>query len=228
MANKIYALIAIICLSTIVLLSTGAFSSVTAERTATINVAGDQYALLGIEKSSGPNGAYADYDSKGALYINFDTLGGSSDHSGVNVDAITIVNNVFTVRNNGTQTVNLYVRWGTNMTKSEAENVSSSNETSVFEIYPENGYDPDTKTGSSYPVQLSVGDTVSFSIWINTNGLSQNDTILSKIWLVATAGSDIGTNDDDGNENCDGENGENGDNGQQNQNQNQNQNQSGQ
>ncbi|MFC7185867.1 hypothetical protein [Halorubrum yunnanense] len=48
---------------------TGAFSSVSAERTVSVGVAEDDEAFLSLEPSNGPNGAYAE-QSGGTLELN--------------------------------------------------------------------------------------------------------------------------------------------------------------
>ena len=72
----------------LIAISTGAFTSVTATRNATIMVAGDASALLALAPCTGPNGAYVDYDNDGALFLDFANLS-NTKLKGVNVDAYT-------------------------------------------------------------------------------------------------------------------------------------------
>jgi hypothetical protein len=94
---------------------TGAFTSVTADRTLSIDTAGDANAFLGINraKENGdvtPNAKeYVDKDANGVVSIDFtdsDSTGGSA--SGVNRNAKTIFDNLLDITNNGSQEVKVY------------------------------------------------------------------------------------------------------------------------
>jgi hypothetical protein len=82
-------------------IGTGAFTSVTAERGVNVNVASDANAYLGLDQISGePNSQ--DYTSinDGELKL-FDT--GTVDGSGFNLDAVTLVDNLFKIKNQSNQ-----------------------------------------------------------------------------------------------------------------------------
>ncbi|QKY20959.1 hypothetical protein B4589_011455 [Halolamina sp. CBA1230] len=82
-------------------IGTGAFTSVTAERGVNVNVAPDANAYLGLDQISGePNSQ--DYTSinDGELKL-FDT--GTVDGSGFNLDAVTLVDNLFKIKNQSSQ-----------------------------------------------------------------------------------------------------------------------------
>jgi len=91
-------------------MGTGAFTSVSAERTAKINVAGDSAALLSLDAGSGSNSAYATETGNGEVRVELD---GSddvySDAGGVNADATTKILETFEVKNQGTQPVAVHV-----------------------------------------------------------------------------------------------------------------------
>ena len=174
MIKKILPLIAVLAIA-VVAVSTGAFSSVTADRVAEINVAGDASALLAMSPYGGPNGQYAKYDSDGALYLDLTSL----TAAGVNVDAKTRFDNVFTITNNGTQTVTVTLDKGTIL----------NGTMDFFEI--EDG------------VVLDVGESYVVSLLVDTTGLKDQDTVLSTFTITATAGGatqDTGEDDDDGND----------------------------
>jgi len=81
------------------LVSSGAFTSVTAERSISVTTAGDQRANLGMEPINSPNGnEYADTDG-GTLSITIPD---------VNLTAVTHIDDVFRVTNNGNQPVVVY------------------------------------------------------------------------------------------------------------------------
>ncbi|SEW18139.1 hypothetical protein [Halobacterium jilantaiense] len=95
-------------------IGTGAFSSTEAERNIDVTVASDSNALLGIQPTDGPNGNYVDTTSNDALAIN---LTGSNNNigdglhggQGLNANAITSIANVFEIKNQQAQTVEVTV-----------------------------------------------------------------------------------------------------------------------
>jgi hypothetical protein len=130
-----------------VVTGTGAFTSVEAERTVTVDVAGDANALLAIS-STGNHDDYID-DSNGEFAIALT----SSDEgaTGVNTDAVTVVDDLFEVQNQGTQEVELDV---TPLTFVDSD---GPNTLSVM-VVPE----------TSFPsVTLGVGDTETYSLVVS-------------------------------------------------------------
>jgi hypothetical protein len=90
---------------------TGAFTSVTADRTITVNTANDNDAFLQLTPSDGENGAYAEQDG-GTLEIAFDgsnTDSGEPTGNGINDNAKTIIRDVFDITNQGTQAVFVWI-----------------------------------------------------------------------------------------------------------------------
>ena len=86
------------------LLGTGAFTTVEAERTVTVETAGDADAFLGITPF--PDSANADYvtaPEDGTVEI--DITGEGTPGEGVNENAITAIDRLLEVTNNGTQSV---------------------------------------------------------------------------------------------------------------------------
>ncbi len=81
------------------LIGTGAFTTVTAERTVSVETAGDSNAFLALEPAGGENGDYAD-DSGDTIEI---TLGGNGN--GLNENAVTTIRNIVAVTNNGADDV---------------------------------------------------------------------------------------------------------------------------
>lgn len=98
-------------------IGTGAFTSVSADRSLSIDTAGDANAFLSIEKAEDSNGdvypnaeEYVDEDANGVLSLDFtdsDSTDGTA--SGVNQNAKTIFDNLLDITNNGTQDVVLSV-----------------------------------------------------------------------------------------------------------------------
>ena len=90
-------------------IGTGAFTSVSADRDVSVNVAGDSSAFLKFDLEDEPNAAYAEVPQNGTLEIALDgslTDGnGNPAGSGVNDDAYTIIRDIFTITNQGTQDI---------------------------------------------------------------------------------------------------------------------------
>ncbi|WP_144426048.1 hypothetical protein [Halanaeroarchaeum sulfurireducens] len=95
-------------------LGTGAFTSVTADRSVTVEVAGDSEAYLGLEAvSASPNSQYVE---KSDGEISFDFSAADNDGSpvdgggnGFNPDSETRINDLLHVTNQGTQSFNYWV-----------------------------------------------------------------------------------------------------------------------
>jgi len=89
-------------------ISTGAFTSVTADRSVSVEVADDSSAFLTLKQHVGqstPNDVFSSHED-GELVLDFDetAIGGQ----GVNRDAVTAFDNVFKLENHGTQPVNVW------------------------------------------------------------------------------------------------------------------------
>jgi hypothetical protein len=78
------------------LAATGAFTTVQAERTATVSTAGDDTALLQIKPATGTEFASSTGDE-----VQIDLSGNANSPGGVNLDAQTLDDGVLTVTNNG-------------------------------------------------------------------------------------------------------------------------------
>jgi DNA-binding transcriptional MerR regulator len=87
--------------------ATGAFTNLTAQRDANIKVAGDASGYLALQPAPGPNGAYTSLRN-GKLRV---SLTGAIDGAGkgVNRDALTVVRNIFTITNKGSQPVGVWL-----------------------------------------------------------------------------------------------------------------------
>ena len=129
---------------------TGAFTSVEASRSVSVNVADDSSALLSLDAVSedndpNANSAYAD-ESGNTISIdvsdNNDTGFGGTDPNGLNPDSTTRIFDIFTVKNQGTQAVAVYVDPddGVSLSSSSNNNTISSGAVSDGIVY-ENGDD---------------------------------------------------------------------------------------
>jgi hypothetical protein len=88
---------------------TGAFTSVEADRSVDVEVAGDSSAYLQLEKTSSSNSQQ--YVNVNSGKVSFDFSSGNTDvaGNGFNPNAVTEVENLLRVGNQGTQTVEFYV-----------------------------------------------------------------------------------------------------------------------
>ncbi|MFC7069038.1 hypothetical protein [Halobaculum lipolyticum] len=96
-------------------MGTGAFTSVSANRGITVEVAGDASAFLSLEPTDSPNTQYVDR-SGDALSLEFDgghadrTAGvDSSEVDGLNANGLTVIGELFDITNRGTQDVFVYM-----------------------------------------------------------------------------------------------------------------------
>ncbi|WP_299236745.1 hypothetical protein [Natronomonas sp.] len=89
------------------LIGTGAFDTVEAERTVNVQTAGDASALLGLspaDRDGDGNNAYVSEPGDGTISIALDGLD-DTDAGGINQNARTVLRNLVTVANQGTQNV---------------------------------------------------------------------------------------------------------------------------
>jgi hypothetical protein len=148
-------------------LGTGAFTSVEASRSVSVAVADDADAFLRLAPCDGPNG---DYVTTGGGTVALD-VSASNDAllgAGVNADALTVVDDVLEVENQGTQPVGVWL--------DPPEPVDDANGDPAVEFY--RGGDPDAGVvGESDAVCLGVGEAVCVGFLTRTHGLSPGDAL---------------------------------------------------
>ena len=152
--------------------ATGAYTTITAERTVSVTVTGDDSALLQMAPHTGPNGLYAQQTASGEIEIRLDGALGLSN--GMNLDSTTTLNNVFNVTNQGSQPVGVWIT----KTGPNANLVSFETGSGVV------------MDGSSANAQnLTVGSTIEVTIVVDTAGqtLSSGDVLLNSITVHADA-----------------------------------------
>ncbi|MFC4408605.1 DUF1102 domain-containing protein [Haloarchaeobius iranensis] len=163
-------------------LGTGAFTSVSATRNIDVEVADDASAYLRLEGTGGANSEYVTDDGNGGtLAINLDSnnaTGAGGD--GVNPDAVTQIDDLFVIENQGTQEVDVSLS-------------KSGDNSGLVKFYTDsNAYDDGTSIGSgNNPVTLSTGSSVTVSIEIDTEGESvgDGDELLDSVTFNADATS---------------------------------------
>lgn len=154
--KKTVALLTII-VALLAITASGAFTSITAERDASISVSSDDGALLSLAPTSGPNGAYfVDSDGNGAYELRISDAG-----IGLNIDATTVFEDIFTITNNGTQAVTVTL-----------DDIGAHDDKTDF---------GDVEDG----IVLTPGQSTVVSLSVDTNGLSMNDTLIDSIQITA-------------------------------------------
>lgn len=164
--GKLFALLAIFAAIGLVTAS-GAFTSVTAERTVTVDIAGDSAALLGLSPNSTANGAFATNATNGELQLDFSDSNMPSA-SGLNPNATTFFGSVFDVQNNGNQEIN----------------VTITNGDGWITLYEGNST---TTNLEGTPKTLAAGDKFTVGVEIDSANFSEGDTQTSTITIQADA-----------------------------------------
>ncbi|MDB2265344.1 hypothetical protein PM025_14585 [Halorubrum ezzemoulense] len=169
---------------------TGAFTSVTADRSVTVSVTGDQSAYLGMDAEASTNGAYADESGDdGELSIDFGDISSSSRDntqtdggSGVNPNAVTEAKDVFRITNQGTQAVEVDIASdsdtsGTSINTSNPSDATAGSDaiyiyfnkdTSSSATSIASGNDGNILSGSDDDIELAPGDVVQVDVVVTT------------------------------------------------------------
>ncbi len=167
--GKLLALVTIVVAASLVT-ATGAFSSVQTERTAEVNVAGDKNAYLGLQPHEGDNsnGQFAMQNGEsGKLQIKFNGETETSEGGqGVNPESITTFDNVFTIVNQGTQTVEVTAK-------------SSSGDT--ISLYDSDGGKEDISRS------IKPGETIDVGIKIDASDETMGANLSDKITIEAVS-----------------------------------------
>jgi len=165
---RLFAVFAVFTAALLVV-GSGAFTTVQADRTVDVDVAGDDAALLELRPHSGANGAYASLSSD-ELEIGF----GSVTADGVNQNATTTIGDVFNVTNQGTQTVSVYI-------------TESGTYPGVVTFETAGGTRIDG--GSANAVPVAVGETIEITIEIDTTGtnFAAGDALIDSVTVHAEA-----------------------------------------
>ena len=149
---------------------TEAFTSVQAERNVDVAVAGDQSSFLALEATDSANaGTYVNIESSDStLEIILDGEG-QQDGGGVAQDAITKLDDLFKILNQGSQAVNVYFQ-------DDSDAVTFRSNGSPIE-------------GAANSVELGVGEQMVVSLTVDTlnNDMSTDSTLLDTATIFAQA-----------------------------------------
>lgn len=176
-------------------LGTGAFTSVTAERTVDVNVAGDASAYLGLEPvSSSPNSDFVEVNG-GEVSFDFSSSNSNVNGNGFNPDATTRINDLLRVTNQGTQAVNFWVDIrnlgaGSDFVSIEASNNPSATAGSLTGFANELAYDggnPGDIDLSRQP--LGAGDDIYLHLVVDAVGEPDNSFSGSVTFVAEDGGT---------------------------------------
>lgn len=166
--NKKVVAFAVALLAIAAIGGTSAFTSVTADRTAQVNTAGDANAYLALAPHNGANGAqYASTNSADELELQFAGTDTASVN-GLNDNATTVVERVFNVTNNGNQQITVWI------TDSGASQVD----------WKTAGASMDNELGTQGNVTVDPGGTIEVSTTFDFNGQSEG-TFMSSMTIHA-------------------------------------------
>lgn len=155
-------------------IGTGAFTSVTANRTVSVNVSDEAQAYLGIEQGPAPNGDFASEASgTGEVAMDFNdsiTTDPEGSGTGVGQDSTYDFDAVFTVSNQGTQTVYTEI---TDVTYAGGYNNDDDNDGDddgvTIEFYVVDGGSREVINGSNASLELGVGSSADIGVRIKTS-----------------------------------------------------------
>ena len=149
------------------LIGSGAFTSVQADRNVTVDVADDAQALLRLDPDDAdyPNSAYAT-ETDGVIEIDITEDGSGFDGEGISPFATTTIEEVFPIENQGTQEVQVSVE-STDLDGSDFED-----EVDFFATPDPDDDDPDFEQVSLLDdsIDIGVGEAVAAGLEIDATG----------------------------------------------------------
>lgn len=174
-------------------MGTGAFTSVEANRTVNVKVAGDANAYLGLSKTTdNSNSDYAEITTNGELQVNLDDIdesdasdsainGSGEGGAGVNSNAITVARHVFKVKNNGNEAVEVDLSGSGDVNGGEpGDSVTKG----VYFSFDKGDSDPDD-TFKDYvnptTADLDIGDEIDVGMEV----ITQTDSISGNLVIEA-------------------------------------------
>jgi len=191
--GKLFALLAVFAAIGLVT-ATGAFTTVQAERTAEIGVAGDSSALLQLQGSGTANAQEYVTTNNGQLGL---------DLQNVNLDAETDINDTFTITNQGSQTVGVWI------TRADTQDNNGDDDLAdTVAFYNPDGHGgtqlggndvtpsssgtavPRTITDESNAVNLDPGESLTVSIYINVGDVGTQEDLIDTVTVHADADVD--------------------------------------
>jgi len=184
--------------------ATGAFTTVSAERTAEVGVAGDDSALLALEPATSGQNAQGTPVAGNNPYVETNNGQLQLNLEEVNLDATTSVESVFTITNQGTQaaTVSIGASGANDGAIDFAVMSSELQDTNGNQVSDDDTFTSENEVSlSSNSVELDPGESVTVGIYIDTsdnnpsNGLNtgasssvgQGEEIINSVTINADA-----------------------------------------
>ena len=152
---------------------TGAFTSVSADRSVSVQVADDADAFLAMKPSSGPNGEFAAADG-GTIALDFtDTDAGGT---GLGTDSVYQFDDVFRITNQGTQPV--YV-WAT--FSGASGNFTPDGPDTDIHLYPNGDSDDRLRDSDDDVLYLGVGQSAGIGVYVDTTDVTKDQELTMTI-----------------------------------------------
>lgn len=139
----------------------GAFTTAEATRDVAVEVADDSTGYLALQASGGPNGKFASQASDGTIGLNFS--GSGNGGSGVGTNSVYNFDNVFTITNQGTQTIYVWVNFSG----------STFDDSSVY-LYPNGSRDTKLNDGNNSVLALSPGEGADMGVHVDTESITSD------------------------------------------------------
>jgi len=159
---------------------TEAFTSVEAERSVDVEIAGDSSAFLAIEPLSGNNAnQYVSTEDDDTVALDFDGDDETSG-SGVNQDAVTQVEDLFKIINQGTQPTSVFFE---DDSDAVTFRVTQSTDTST------KGPSGESLEGADNSVELETGEQVAVGITVDTLNNDVSGSLVDDVTIRAEAGA---------------------------------------
>jgi hypothetical protein len=148
------------------LTGTGAFTSVSADRTVSVAVASDTDALLRLAPCKGSkNGDYVTGASNGALSVDLSESNENVLGDGANADATTVIDDIFEICNQGTQPVGVWL---------ETNPVQNGNGNDAVSFYRDSDQSAPVTTQSN-ALCLDTGECICVGLVARTHGIDPDD-----------------------------------------------------
>lgn len=172
MRKRSVALLGALVMTLAAVTGSGAFTAITAERTATVEVVGDASQLLGMQPADAPNSQYV--STEGGT-VGIDLSNPEFDAEGVGADATTRVDRMLRITNQGTQPVAL---WTTDDSEATTFFIQESNEAGAQQL---------TIDGQDNAIGLDPGESVYLGILVGTEDVEPGTQLLESVTIHANA-----------------------------------------
>jgi hypothetical protein len=141
------------------IVGSGAFTTAEATRDVAVEVADDSTGYLALQASGGSNGQFASQAGDGTIELDFS--GSGNGGSGVGTNSVYNFDDVFTVTNQGTQTIYVWVNFS-----------GSTFDDSSLYLYPNGSRDTKLNDGNNSVLTLSPGEVADMGVHVDTESIT--------------------------------------------------------